>query len=333
MSCGSDWMRGAVETGFRLKSTITMADIVITEFMDEVAVARLAKAHDTLYDPKLVDDPAALHGHLASARALVVRNRTQVREALLGMGPKLKVVGRLGVGLDNIDVEACRGRSIKVIPATGANDLSVAEYVITAALALLRRAWFRTDEVAGGTWPRQSMMGRELAGKTIGLVGYGSIAREVAWRAHMMGMSIVAYDPYLAADHPGWQIARNVSLDAVLEMGDVISLHTPLTDATHKMIDADALARMKPDAVLINAARGGVVDEAALAESLKAGRIGGAALDVFETEPLTAEQGAKFAGLPNLILTPHIAGVTVESNERVSHLIADKVLEVLGAGA
>ncbi len=256
-----------------------------------------------------------------------------MREALLGMGPKLKVVGRLGVGLDNIDVEACRARSIKVIPATGANDLSVAEYVITAALMLLRRAWLRSEEVAGGAWPRQSMMGRELAGKTMGLVGYGSIAREVAWRAHMMGMSVVAYDPFLAADHPGWQIARNVSLDAVLELADVVSLHTPLTDATRNMIDASSLTKMKPDAILVNAARGGIVDEAALADALKGNRIGGAALDVFATEPLTAEAGAKFAALPNLILTPHVAGVTEESNERVSHLIADKVLEVLGAAS
>jgi len=310
-----------------------MADIVITEFMDEAAVGRLVHAHDTVYDPKLVDDPAALHEHLASARALIVRNRTQVRETLLGMGPKLRVVGRLGVGLDNIDVAACKARSVKVIPATGANDLSVAEYVITSALMLLRGAFLRSADVAAGDWPRQSMMGRELAGKTIGLVGYGSIAREVAWRAHMMGMQIVAYDPYLMADHPGWQIARNVSLDAVLELSDVVSLHTPLTDATRNMINTEALSGMKPDAVLINAARGGIVDEAALAEALKAGRLGGAALDVFETEPLTAESGAKFKGLGNLVLTPHIAGVTDESNERVSHLIADKVLEVLGSKA
>ena len=307
-----------------------MADIVITEFMDEAAVGRLVQAYDTLYDPKLVDDPAALHDQLTSARALIVRNRTQVRETLLSMGPKLRVVGRLGVGLDNIDVAACKARSIAVIPATGANDLSVAEYVITSALMLLRGAFMRSAEVASGAWPRQSMMGRELAGKTIGLVGYGSIAREVAWRAHMMGMQIVAYDPYLMADHPGWQIARNVSLDGVLEFSDVISLHTPLTDATRNMIDAAALSRMKPDAILINAARGGIVDEAALAEALKAGRLGGAALDVFETEPLTAEAGAKFKDLNNLVLTPHIAGVTGESNERVSHLIADKVLEALG---
>lgn len=310
-----------------------MADIVITEFMDEAAVRRLVDSYDTIYDPKLVDDPAALHDHLTSARALIVRNRTQVRETLLSMGPKLRVVGRLGVGLDNIDVTACKARSVKVIPATGANDLSVAEYVITTAMMLLRGAYMRSAEVAAGDWPRQSMMGRELAGKTIGLVGYGSIAREVAWRAHMMGMQIVAYDPYLMADHPGWQIARNVSLDAVLELSDVVSLHTPLTDATRNMIDAKALSSMKPDAILINAARGGVVEEAALAEALRAGKLGGAALDVFETEPLTAEAGVKFKGLANLVLTPHIAGVTVESNERVSHLIADKVLEVLGSKA
>jgi (S)-sulfolactate dehydrogenase len=277
-----------------------------------------------------VDDPAALHDHLTSARALIVRNRTQVRETLLSMGPKLRVIGRLGVGLDNIDVAACKARSISVIPATGANDLSVAEYVITSALMLLRGAFLRTSDVVAGDWPRQSMMGRELAGKTIGLIGYGSIAREVAWRAHMMGMQIVAYDPYLMADHPGWQIARNVSLDAVLELSDVVSLHTPLTDATRNMINAEALSRMKPDAILINAARGGIVDEAALADALRQGRIGGAALDVFETEPLTAEAGEKFRGVENLVLTPHIAGVTGESNERVSHLIADKVLEALG---
>ena len=131
-----------------------MADIVITEFMDEAAVGRLVHSYDTIYDPKLVDDPAALHGHLTSARALIVRNRTQVRETLLSMGPKLRVVGRLGVGLDNIDVAACKARSVKVIPATGANDLSVAEYVITSALMLLRGAYMRTADVAAAATGR-----------------------------------------------------------------------------------------------------------------------------------------------------------------------------------
>lgn len=303
-----------------------MPDIVITEFMDEAAVASLKARYDTVYDPTLVDQPDQLTAMAGEARALIVRNRTQVRGALLEKAAKLSCVGRLGVGLDNIDVKACKARDIAVYPATGANDLSVAEYVITTASMLIRRAYFSADAMIAGKWPRQALVGGELAGRTMGLVGFGSIAREVAWRAHMLGMTIVAYDPFCPPDHEAWRLARNVSLDGLLEIADVISLHTPLTDQTHNLIDAKALARMRKDAVLINAARGGIVDEAALAAALKEGRLGGAALDVFATEPLTAEAGEKFRGIANLVLTPHIAGVTEESNVRVSHLIAEKVL-------
>jgi len=303
-----------------------MPDIVITEFMDEAAVASLKARYDTVYDPALVDQPEKLAMMVSEARALVVRNRTQVRGVLLESAKKLSCVGRLGVGLDNIDMEACKARDVAVYPATGANDLSVAEYVVTAAAMLLRHAYTANEAMLAGKWPRQALAGRELAGKTLGLVGFGSIAREVAWRAQMLGMTVLAYDPYSPADDPAWRLARNVSLDGLLETADVVSLHTPLTDQTRHMIDAGALARMKADAILINAARGGIVDEVALAAALKAGRPGGAALDVFETEPLTAAAGEKFKGIANLVLTPHIAGVTEESNERVSRLIAEKVL-------
>ncbi|HHZ10642.1 MAG TPA: hydroxyacid dehydrogenase, partial [Rhizobiales bacterium] len=260
-----------------------MPDIVISEFMSEAAVARLAARFDTLYDPGLVDRPADLAVTVAGARVLIVRNRTQVRGALLDQATQLVCVGRLGVGLDNIDVDACRGRGIAVYPATGANDLSVAEYVLTAALLLLRGAWFSTGDVAAGLWPRQRLIGRELAGRTMGLVGYGAIAREVAWRAQALGMQVAAHDPHLLASDPAWRLARNVSLDGLLEIADVVSLHVPLTDATRHMIGARQLASMKKGAILVNAARGGVVDEAALAAALRDGRIGGAALDVFET--------------------------------------------------
>ena len=310
-----------------------MADIVITEFMDDSAVARLTAEFDVVYDPTLVDRPQEILPHVETARALIVRNRTQVRGDLLQHSTTLRCVGRLGVGLDNIDTDACSERHIKVYPATGANDLAVAEYVITTAMLLLRPAYQASDAVAAGEWPRQRLIGREIAGKTLGLVGYGSIAREVAWRAHMLGMQILAYDPHVAADHPAWQIARNVSLDGVLELSDVVSLHVPLTDATSNMIDATRLATMKKDAVLINAARGGILDEAALAEALRAGQLGGAAIDVFESEPLSGEAGARFKGIANLILTPHIAGVTEESNGRVSHLIADKIIRHLKGAA
>ncbi len=302
-----------------------MVDIVVTEFMDEGAVEALKAFHGVEYNPTLVDRPEDLAELLKDARALVVRNRTQVREDLLGAAPRLQCVGRLGVGLDNIDVEACKHRGIAVYPATGANDLSVAEYVMTSAMALMRGAYHSNADMIAGNWPRQKLSGREIAGKTIGLVGFGSIAREVAWRARAYGMQIVAHDPYVDSTDPVWQVARNLSLDGVLETADVVSLHVPLTDATRHMINADRLQAMRPGSVVINAARGGVVDEAALAASLKDGHLGGAALDVFETEPLGAEAGKQFADVPNLILTPHIAGVTLESNVRVSHMIAELV--------
>lgn len=306
-----------------------MADIIITEFMDEAAVERLSACHETIYDPALADQPDRLAELAGQARVLIVRNRTQVRGALLEAGRKLECVGRLGVGLDNIDVAACKARGIEVFPATGANDLSVAEYVMTMALMLLRGAYGASAAVAGGQWPRQKLIGREVSGRVMGLIGYGAIAREVARRAAAFGMQAVAFDPYLDAGDPRWAGAENVSLAELLRRADVVSLHVPLTETTRHMIGAAEIASMKEGAILVNAARGGVVDEAALAEALKAGRIGGAALDVFETEPLDAESGARFAGLDNLILTPHIAGVTEESNIRVSDLIADTVLKFL----
>ncbi len=306
-----------------------MAEIIVTEFMDEAAVERMAAYHDCIYDPALVDNPDGLAELVVDARALVVRNRTQVRGALLAAGKNLQCVGRLGVGLDNIDVAACQARDIDVYPATGANDLSVAEYVITAAQILLRRAYYGSASVIAGEWPRQSMIGRELSGKVMGLIGYGSIAREVATRAKALGMTNVAYDPYLPANDPAWGETANMSVAQLAATADVISLHVPLTDSTRHLVNSEFLTAMKPDAIVINAARGGVVDDAALAGALADYQIGGAALDVFEVEPLTAQAGKKFASLENFIATPHIAGVTSESNIRVSHLIADKVLEKL----
>lgn len=306
-----------------------MPDIVVTEFMDEAALDLLRADFDVVYDAALVDKPEELAALLPAARALIVRNRTQVRGAVLAAGAKLEVVGRLGVGLDNIDVDACKVRGITVCPATGANDVSVAEYVVCGAMMLLRGAYFASAEVADGAWPRNRLMGREVMGHTLGLVGFGSIARETAKRARALGMTILAHDPFLPDDHPAFAEhgATPLSLNDLLAQAEAISLHVPLTDATRGLIGADALGRMRRDAVLINAARGGVVDEAALAEALKAGRIAGAMLDVFDREPLPG--GGPLVGVPNLILTPHIAGVTVESNVRVSGVIAQTVSRML----
>jgi (S)-sulfolactate dehydrogenase len=307
------------------------ARIVISEFMDAVAVARLAARYDVDYRPKLVDEARALEAALPAADAWIVRNRTQVRGPLLEIARRLRVVGRLGVGLDNVDVETCRARGIKVIAASGANAESVAEYVITAALGGLRGVFFSTRAVEAGTWPRQMLsQGREAAGKTLGLVGLGNIGLLTARKAHALGMRVIAHDPYLSADADAWQAVERPprSLDQLLAESDVVSLHVPLTPETRGMLGAKRLSLMKRDAVLINTARGGLVDEAAVAAMLRSGRLGSAALDVFEQEPLPA--GTALAGAPLLLCTPHIAGITIESNERVSALIADSVMEALG---
>ena len=306
------------------------ARIVISEFMDALAVARLAQRFDVDYRPKLVDDAPAHEAALPRADAWIVRNRTSVRGRLLEAAARLRVVGRLGVGLDNIDVDACRARNIQVIPASGANAESVAEYVVTAALVLLRGAYFSTRAVEAGAWPRQTLsQGREAAGKTLGVIGFGSIGRLTARKALALGMRVLAHDPLVDPADAAWASdgVECRDLDALLAEADVVSLHLPLTTETRRLLSAARLAQMKRDAVLVNTARGGIVDEGAVAAMLREGRLGGAALDVFESEPLAP--GSPLAGAPRLILTPHIAGVTVEANERVSALIADRVAAAL----
>ena len=307
-----------------------MARIVVCEFIDERALPALRVRHDVLYDAKLVDDAARLKAEAATADALIVRNRTQVRGDLLAALARCKVIGRLGVGLDNIDVPGCEARGMQVIPATGANALSVAEYVISSAMLLLRGAYQSTAAVAAGQWPRAALSnGRETAGKTLGLIGFGSIGQLSAKLARALGMDVIAFDAMMASDHPAYAASgvRAVGLDELVAAADVISLHVPLVDSTRNLFDANRIGAMKHGAVLINSARGGIVDEAALAAALKSGRLGGAAIDVFNAEPVPASP--HFVDCPNLLLTPHVAGVSAESNERVSFLIADKVLEAL----
>ena len=304
--------------------------ILITEFIDDAAVERLRLHHSVGYEPGLADRPEELVCRAGGARALIVRNRTQVTSKLLQNCGQLECVGRLGVGLDNIDLAACRDRGIAVYPATGANDRSVAEYVVAAGLMLLRRAFQENPAVLAGEWPRQNCVGREIEAKTLGLVGFGSIGQLVARLAGNLGMAVVACDPFLPKDNPAWKLAECRGLEDVLAGADVVSLHVPLTDDTRNLIDAGRIALIKRDAVLINTSRGGILDEDAVADALRAGRLGGAALDVFESEPVDRAYARRYSGVPNLILTPHIAGITRESNRRVSMLVAEKVMAHLG---
>lgn len=308
-----------------------MADVVVTEFLDPEPIEVLKQRYSVHVDTGLWNKRAELETMAADAICLIVRNRTRVDAALLDKAPKLKVIGRLGVGLDNIDMAACNARGITVCPAIGANAVSVAEYVIGTMLVLLRGpAYFSSARVAAGEWPREEMSrGGEAAGRRFGIIGYGSIGQTVGVRARGLGMHVVAHDDYLPAESPAWEHAERATLDEVLDTSDVITLHCPLTPQTRGLIGASELARMRKGAILINTARGGIVDEPALAEALRSGHLGGAAVDVFTAEPIDGPTAAIFRDVPNLILTPHVAGVTLESNARISTVTVENVLRAL----
>ena len=309
-----------------------MARIVVSEFLGESFLNLLRERHDVEYDPDLYAKRERLLTSMPGARAILIRNRTRVDAGFIDAARELVVIGRLGVGLDNIDMEACAAAGILVKPATGANAVSVAEYVLGAMLTLLRPVFGMTGSMVSGQWPRQGhAFGTEAFGKTLGLLGFGAIARHVARRAAAFDMTIIAHDPFIPADNPLWSGAERVSFDDLFRRADVVSVHTPLTDDTRNLVGGAALALMKPTAVLINTSRGGVVDEVALAAALRTGTLAGAALDVFATEPLGPEPASRFEGLDNLVLTPHLAGNTRESGDRVAEVTVATVLEVLAS--
>lgn len=304
--------------------------VVVSEYLQQEFLDRIGLDFEVVYDPDMYRDRPRLLDIAAAAEAIVIRNRTVIDTEFLQSTQSMKVVGRLGVGLDNIDMVACASAGVTVIPATGGNAASVAEYVMAAMLVLVRGVFGMTDSMIAGQWPRQGhAFGNELSGSTLGLIGLGAIGRMVATRSAVFGMEVLAFDPYLPEHHTSWHGVKRTGLDELLAQADVISVHTPLNDATRKLIDAAALDKMKSTAVFINTSRGGIVDEDALADALRRGAIRGAALDVFESEPLGPDPAARFIGIENLILTPHVAGNTAESVERVADMVTTAVLAAL----
>ncbi len=302
---------------------------LITEWMPS-GIERLEAAGTTIYDPALWRDRAHLFDLLAECTALIVRNQTRVDAELLAHAHRLKVVGRLGVGLDNLDLHALRERGITVVTGGNANAISVAEYTIAAMLMLARKLPAADRSTSRGRWERATFgAGVELYGKTLGLIGLGDIGARVAKRADAFGMRVVAHDPLITPTHfaaAEFDI-RLMALDDVLRESDFVSLHVPLTPTTSNLIDAERLALMRPTAILINSSRGGIVDEGALVQALREGRLGGAALDVRAHEP--PDEDDPFLQLDNVLLTPHIAGLTVEAQARVCTAVAEDVLRVL----
>ena len=273
--------------------------------------------------------PDGLPAALANADALVVRSAVQVDDALMEKAPRLRVIGRAGVGVDNIDAEAATRRGIVVMNTPGANAVAVAELTIGLMLALARKVPAANASMHAGKWEKKSLQGSELKGKTLGILGLGRIGLEVARRARGFGLEIIGSDPFVSAAVARENGIRLVSLDEVIAGSDYLTLHVGLTPQTAGIINAKTLASMKKGVRIINCARGELVDDAALAEALKSGQVAGAALDVFTVEP---PKDSPFAQLDNVILTPHIAGSTGEAQEAVGIQIARQVREYLKLG-
>jgi D-3-phosphoglycerate dehydrogenase / 2-oxoglutarate reductase len=300
---------------------------------DDVSDSGLQPLRDAgfLVEKKTGLPPAKLGEELSGSAGLIVRSETRVTEALLEAADTLRVIGRAGVGVDNIDVPAATARGIVVMNAPDGNTITTAEHTIALLVALARRVPQANSSLKSGKWERKNFIGTELQGKTLGIIGLGRIGRVVASRAHALGMKIVAYDPFIASEQTRDLEIESASLDEVLARADFLTVHTPLTADTRSLIDASALAKMKSGARIINCARGGLVDEAALFEAIKSGKIAGAALDVFEQEPPPPDH--PLLALDQVIVTPHLGASTTEAQEGVAFTVAEQMRDFLLTGA
>ena len=296
---------------------------------DGLALFRAAGWDVDVSDP--IKDPAELAARLGEVDALLVRSATPVTAVALAGATKLKVIGRAGAGVDTIDVDAATARGIAVMNAPDGNTLAAAEHALSLLFALARHVPRADAGMKAGEWPKAGLTGFELEGKKLGVVGLGRIGATVARKALGIGMDVAAFDPFLPAAAAGKGSVPLMTLDALLAWADVVTLHVPRTKETTNLLDAARLRAMKPGAFLVNAARGGLVDEAALLQALDDGHLGGAALDTFATEPLPKDSPLR--GHPKLILTPHLGASTGEAQQAVSTILARQVIDFVATGA
>jgi D-3-phosphoglycerate dehydrogenase len=301
--------------------------VLVTDTLADsgLAILRAADDVDLDYRPGLKGEE--LLKEVAASDALITRSGTAVTKELVNAGTRLRIVGRAGVGLDNVDVEACTERGILVINAPMANIMSATEHTMAMLLALCRNIPEAHASVKRGEWTRAKFMGMELNEKTLGIIGLGRIGSRVTTRARAFGMKVIAYDPYIPPVRFQENGAEQVTLDALLARADVITVHTPLTDETRGMLGVNEIAKMKPGAVVLNIARGGIYEEQALADALNAGRIAGAAIDVYTDEPPRKEHPLVTA--KNIILSPHIGANTIEAQDRVAVQTSEMVIDAL----
>ena len=306
-----------------------MKKVLITEFMEQDSVDKISKSFEVTYDPSLYENPENLSSLIMETDAVIVRNKTQLTEELLLKANKLSFVGRLGVGLDNIDTDFCSANGIFVQPATGMNADSVAEYVITCALSLLKNIPIAHAGTSSGQWPRTSIESRELGGKTLGLLGFGTIGRKVCRLAQLFGAEVIAYDPFFQKSDVSEFNISLVEQENLFSLSDVISIHLPLTNDTKDLINENSFKLMKRNPIIINSSRGSIVNELDLIEAYSQNVISGFALDVYSSEPVQEDFYKQISNSMNCILTPHNSGVTSESNVRVSQFIAEKTIDFL----
>jgi D-3-phosphoglycerate dehydrogenase / 2-oxoglutarate reductase len=306
-----------------------MADRFRILLADKIPASGLSPLQDDRFE--LIEatdlDPQDLAATLCDVDAVIVRSSTTIDRPALAATERLKVIGRAGVGVDNIDVAAATERGIAVFNSPSGNTISAAELTMALILAVMRRVPAADRSMHAGEWDRKNHRGMELHGKVLALIGAGRIGGEVAKRARSFGMRVIAYDPFLQDERARQLGIEAVTLEKALAEGDVISLHVPLTEATENLIDRSRLELVKPGAILVNAARGGVLDEDALVDALRAGRIAGAGLDTFTTEPLPADHPLR--SLDNVVLTPHIGAATVEAQHNVAFEVAEAVRHAL----
>ena len=302
--------------------------VLVTDSLQEVGVEAL-RAEGLQVDVVPTLPPAELARRIAPYAGLVVRSATRVTAEVVEAAAALEVIGRAGVGLDNVDVEAATRRGVVCMNTPGGNTIAAAEHTLALLLATARRLPQAHAHLKGGKWERERFLGAEVYGKTLGVVGLGRIGAEVARRAQGFQMSVIAYDPFLGAEVAQRLGVELVDLDTLYRRADFITVHVPLTKETRGLIGAAELARMKDGVRLVNCARGGVVDEAALAAAVQSGKVAGAALDVFETEP---PWGSPVLDLDAVVVTPHLGASTEEAQTQVAAAIAQQVADLLVRG-
>jgi D-3-phosphoglycerate dehydrogenase len=298
--------------------------ILVAESIAPEGVAALRTRHEV--DVRTGLSAEDLRGIIVDYDALIVRSQVAVDAALIAAGHRLQVIGRAGVGVDNVELDAATRAGITVVNAPSGNTIAAAEHTIALLVSLARHVPAADASMRRGEWTRGPLQGVQLRGRTLGIVGLGKIGMAVAERARGLGMTLLGSDPYITAEQAALRGVELVTFEALLERSDAVTVHVPLTRATTALLDAKALARMKPGAFVLNVARGGIVDEAALAAALRDGRLGGAGIDVFEHEPPT---GSPLLDAPNTVLTPHLGASTAEAQVAVAEEIAEQVLDVL----